>query len=47
MIILYILQDKDKIFDNGSFLYNSTGLFLRIWIDRFSLEKKDFTMALV
>ena len=47
MIILYILQEKDKIFDNVSFLYNSVRLFLQLWIDCFSPEKKDFTMALV
>jgi hypothetical protein len=36
MIILYNLEDKDIIFDNGSYLYNSTGLFLRFWTDRFN-----------
>jgi hypothetical protein len=44
-IILYNLEDKDKIFDNGSYFYNSAGLFLRFWTDRFSPEKEDFTMA--
>jgi hypothetical protein len=27
-IILYNLEDKDTIFDNGLYFYNSTGLFL-------------------
>jgi hypothetical protein len=45
MIILYNLEDKDKIFDNGPYFYNSAGLFLRFWTDRFSPEKEDFTMA--
>jgi hypothetical protein len=46
-IILYNLEDKDKIFDNGPYFYNSTRLFLRLWMDLFSLEKEGFTMALV
>jgi hypothetical protein len=44
-IILYNLEDKDKIFDNGPYFYNSAGLFLRFWTDRFSPEKEDFTRA--
>jgi hypothetical protein len=44
-IILYNLEDKDRIFDNGPYFYNSAGLFLRFWMDRFSREKEDFTMA--
>ena len=28
-IILYNLEDKDRIFDNGPYFYNSAGLFLR------------------
>jgi hypothetical protein len=27
-IILYNLEDKDTIFDNGLYFYNSAGLFL-------------------
>jgi hypothetical protein len=45
MIILYNLKDKDQIFDNGPYFYNSTRLFLRFWTYRFSLEKEDFTMV--
>jgi hypothetical protein len=46
-IILYSLEDKDRIFDNGPYFYNFVGLFLRFWTDRFIPEKEDFTMALV
>jgi hypothetical protein len=28
-IILYSLEDKDRILDNVPYFYNSTGLFLR------------------
>jgi hypothetical protein len=44
-IILYNLEDKDKIFENGPYFYNSAGIFLRFWTDRFSPDKEDFTMA--
>jgi hypothetical protein len=40
MIILYNLEDKDKIFDNGPYFYNSIGLFFRFWIDCFSPKRK-------
>jgi len=45
MIILYSLEDKENIFDNEPYFYNSGGLFLRLWTDHFNLEKEDFTMA--
>jgi hypothetical protein len=44
-IILYNIEDKDRIFDNGPYFYNSAGLFLRFWTDRFSPEQEDFTRA--
>jgi hypothetical protein len=44
-IILYNLEDKDRIFENGSYFFNSAGLFLRFWTERFSPDKEDFTMA--
>jgi hypothetical protein len=44
-IILYNLEDKDRIFENGPYFYNSAGLFLRFWSERFSPDKEDFTMA--
>jgi hypothetical protein len=39
MIILYNLEDTDRIFDNRPYFYNSTGLFLRFWKDHFNPEK--------
>jgi hypothetical protein len=44
-IILYNPEDRDRIFENGSYFYNSAGLFLRFWTERFSPDKEDFTMA--
>jgi len=44
-IILYNLEDKDRIFENGPYFFNSAGLFLRFWTERFNSDKEDFTMA--
>lgn len=44
-IILYNLEDKDHIFENGPYFYNSAGLFLRFWTERFIPDKEDFTMV--
>jgi len=44
-IILYNLEDKDRIFDNGPYFYNSAGLFLRFWTDRFNPDLEDFSWA--
>jgi hypothetical protein len=44
-IILYNPEDRDRIFENGSYFYNSAGLFLCFWTERFSPDKEDFMMA--
>jgi hypothetical protein len=44
-MILYSLEDKDMIFCNEPYFYNSPGLFLRFWIDCFILEKEEFILA--
>jgi hypothetical protein len=46
-IIFYILEYKDRVFQNGPYFYNSGGLYLRFWTDRFYPEKEDFPCALV
>jgi hypothetical protein len=44
-IILHNLEDRNRIFEGGSYFYNSAGLFLRFWTERFSPEREDFTHA--
>jgi hypothetical protein len=44
-IIFYNLEDKDRIFENGPYFYNSAGIFLRFWTDRFRPKKEDFSLA--
>jgi hypothetical protein len=44
-IILHNLEDRNHIFDGGPYFYNSVGLFLRFWTEKFSPEKEDFAHA--
>jgi hypothetical protein len=43
-VIFFNLEDKDQIFENGSYLFNSVGIYRRFWIDCFNLEKENFTL---
>jgi hypothetical protein len=44
-IILHNLEDCNHIFDGGPYFFNSAGLFLRFWTERFNPEKEDFAHA--
>jgi hypothetical protein len=44
-IIFYNLEDKDRIFEGGPYFYNSAGLYLCFWTDRFCPEKENFAYA--
>jgi hypothetical protein len=44
-IIFHNLEDRNRIFDGGPYFYNSAGLFLRFWTEKFSPEKEDFAHA--
>jgi hypothetical protein len=46
-IIFYNLEDKDKIFEGGPYLYNSASLYLCFWTDCFCPEKENFAYTLV
>jgi hypothetical protein len=47
IIIFHNLEDRNRIFNRGPYLYNSAGLFLRFWIEKFSPKKEDFAHASV
>jgi len=38
-------EDKDLIFENGPYFFNSTVLYLRYWTNKFTLETKYFFSA--
>ena len=46
--VLFILiftysEDRNKVFDEGLYFFNSERLHLRYWSERFPPEKEDFT----
>jgi hypothetical protein len=38
-------EDRNRIFDEGPYFFNLTGLHLKYWSECFSPEKEDFTAA--
>jgi len=44
-IILHNLEDINRIFDGGPYFFNSMGLFLGFWIEKFIPESEDFANA--
>ena len=45
MIIFFNEEDRTRIFENGPYLFNSTGLFLRPWKERFNSDKENLMIA--
>ena len=46
-VIFFSEEDKTIIFESGTYFYNSVGLFLRPWKERFNPDKENLTIALV
>ena len=44
-IIFFNEEDKTKIFENGPYFFNSVGLFLRPWKERFDPNKENLTIT--
>jgi hypothetical protein len=44
-IIFYNLDDKDRVFEGGPYFYNSAGLYLCFWTERFYPEKENFAYS--
>ena len=44
-IIFYNVEDKHWVFEGGPYFYNSTGLYLTFWKDRFNLDKVHLSVA--
>lgn len=45
--IFNCLEDRTCIFEGGPYFFNSGGLYLHDWIERFNRDKEDFNWALV
>lgn len=44
-IIFFNEVDRTRIFDNGLYFFNSAGLYLRPWKERFNPDKENLTIA--
>lgn len=44
-IVFFNLEDRTRVFENGPYFFNSAGLFLRVWRERFSPETEDLSIA--
>jgi len=44
-IIFFNLEDRTRVFKNGPYFFNSAGLFLRVWRERFSPDTEDLSIA--
>ena len=44
-IIFHCMDDKASVEDGGPYFFNATSLYLRNWVERFTLENEDFSWA--
>ena len=47
IMVFHNLEDKDQVFEGGMHFFNSVGLYLRWWNERFHLEKESFIVSIV
>ena len=44
-MVFYNVEDKNRIFEGGPYFFNSTGLYLTFWKERFHSDKEDLSIA--
>jgi len=44
-IVFFNLEDRTRIFEGGPYFFNSAGLFLRIWKERFNPDLEDLSIV--
>lgn len=44
-VIFYSLEDKNQVFKEGSYFYNSSRLYLTFWKEWFNPDKEDLSIA--
>lgn len=37
------IEDRNRVFGNGPYIFNSAGLYLRFWMEKFNPDTEDFT----
>jgi hypothetical protein len=45
MAIFNLVEDRERVFQGGSYLFNSIGLYMWIWKENFNPKKEYFTAA--
>eukprot|EP00253_Pinus_taeda_P022142 PITA_22142 len=46
-VIFLCIEDRNRIIDEGPYFFNSAGLYLRAWVERFNPDKEDLSWAIV
>ena len=44
-VVFYNIEDKNRIFEGGPYFFNSTGMYLTFWKERFHPDKEDLSIA--
>jgi len=44
-IIFFNMEDRNRVFEGGPYFFNSAGLYLRFWKEKFNPDKEDLTVA--
>jgi len=44
-IIFFNVEDRNRVFEGGPYFFNSAGLYLRYWKEKFNPDKEDLTVA--
>eukprot|EP00253_Pinus_taeda_P005142 PITA_05142 len=42
-VVFNFLEDRNRILDGGPYFFNSAGLYLRAWVERFNPDKEDLS----
>jgi len=44
-VIFFNVEDRNRVFEGGPYFFNSAGLFLRYWKEKFNPDREDMTVA--
>ena len=44
-VVFNCLEDRNRILDQGPYFFNSAGLYLKGWVERFNPDKEDLSYA--
>ena len=44
-VVFNCIEDQNRVLDEGPYFFNSAGLYLRDWVERFNPDKENFNWA--